>query len=130
MGIQKVFLDPFNGIKDLKNGIIKTPLDPTATFSDDPLRMLRAIRFTSQLGFAISDETLEGITQNAERINIVAQERITEELNKIIMSNHPSLGFKLLEKTTILTHVFPEFQALKESIPSMVKNIKIIFTIR
>ena len=107
------FLDPFNGIKDLKNGVIKTPLDPTATFSDDPLRMLRAIRFTSQLGFVISDETLEGITQNAERINIVAQERITEELNKIIMSNHPSLGFKLLEKTTLLTHVFPEFQALK-----------------
>ena len=75
--------------------------------------MLRAIRFTSQLGFVISDETLEGIIQNAERINIVAQERITEELNKIIMSNHPSLGFKLLEKTTLLTHVFPEFQALK-----------------
>ena len=114
MGILKgLFLDPFNGIKDLKNGVIKTPLDPTATFSDDPLRMLRAIRFTSQLGFIISDETLEGITQNAERINIVAQERITEELNKIIMSNHPSLGFKLLEKTTLLTHVFPEFQALK-----------------
>ena len=107
------FVDPFNGVKDLMNGIIKTPLNPTETFSDDPLRMLRAIRFTSQLGFIISDETLEGITKNAERINIVAQERITEELNKIIMSDYPSLGFKLLEKTNLLTHIFPEFQALK-----------------
>ena len=70
------FVDPFNGVKDLKNGIIKTPLNPTETFSDDPLRMLRAIRFTSQLGFIISDETLEGITKNAERINIVAQEEL------------------------------------------------------
>ena len=107
------FVDPFNGVKDLMNGIIKTLLNPTETFSDDPLRMLRAIRFTSQLGFIISDETLEGITKNAERINIVAQERITEELNKIIMSDYPSLGFKLLEKTNLLTHIFPEFQALK-----------------
>ena len=105
------FVDPFNGLKDLKDGVIKTPLNPTETFSDDPLRMMRAIRFTSQLGFIISNETLEGITQNAERIRIVAQERITEELNKIIMSNHPSLGFKLLEKTHLLSHIFPEFQA-------------------
>ncbi len=113
-GESKGFLiDPFNGIEDLKNGVIKTPLNPTETFSDDPLRMLRAIRFASQLNFTISDETLIGIAQNAERITIVAQERITEELNKIIMSDQPSLGFKLMEKTNLLVHVLPEFHALK-----------------
>ena len=108
-----LFVDPFNGIKDLKNETIKTPLDPNITFSDDPLRMIRAIRFASQLNFEIEKKTLEAINKNSDRIKIVAQERITEELNKIILSNHPSLGFKLLEKSGLLKIIFPEFQSLK-----------------
>ena len=108
-----LFVDPFNGIKDLKNETIKTPLDPNITFTDDPLRMIRAIRFASLLNFEIEKKTLEAIYKNSDRIKIVAQERITEELNKIILSNHPSLGFKLLEKTGLLKIIFPEFQSLK-----------------
>ena len=107
------FIDPFNGVKDLENKILRTPLDPNITFSDDPLRMMRAIRFTSQLNFKIDNNTFNGIIENAERIKIVAQERITEELNKIILSNYPSLGFKLLDKSGLLNYIFPEFQALK-----------------
>ena len=83
------FIDPFNGIKDLKEKRLKTPLDPNITFSDDPLRMMRAIRFSSQLDFRIENQTLEAIKKNAGRIEIVAQERITEELNKIILSDQP-----------------------------------------
>jgi poly(A) polymerase len=106
-------IDPFNGLNDLKNKILKTPLDPNLTFSDDPLRMMRAIRFSSQLNFKIEKETLNAISKNADRIKIVAQERITEELNKIILSNRPSSGFKLLEETGLLKIIFPEFQLLK-----------------
>jgi len=107
------FSDPFNGIDDLNSKTLKTPLDPDITFSDDPLRMMRAIRFASQLNFKIENRTLEGITKNAHRISIVAQERITEELNKIILSDHPSIGFQLLEVTGLLKIIFPEFQELK-----------------
>ena len=107
------FIDPFNGLIDLKNKLLKTPLDPDITFSDDPLRMMRAIRFCSQLDFKIEDITLAAINKNIDRIKIVAQERITEEINKIILSNQPSVGFKLLEKTGLLKIIFPEFQLLK-----------------
>ncbi len=107
------FIDPFNGLIDLKNKVLKTPLDPDVTFSDDPLRMMRAIRFCSQLDFKIEDITLAAINKNIDRIKIVAQERITEEINKIILSNQPSVGFKLLEKTGLLKIIFPEFQLLK-----------------
>ena len=107
------FIDPFNGLIDLKNKVLKTPLDPNITFSDDPLRMMRAIRFCSQLDFKIEDITLAAINKNIDRIKIVAQERITEEINKIILSNQPSVGFKLLEKTGLLKIIFPEFQLLK-----------------
>jgi poly(A) polymerase len=106
-------VDCFNGLQDLKNRIIKTPLDPNITFSDDPLRMMRAIRFASQLGFDIHPETFDAIVVNRERISIVSAERITDELNKIILSPKPSVGFVLLEKTGLLDLVFPELAALK-----------------
>ena len=106
-------LDPFGGIHDLNLGIIRTPLDPDITFSDDPLRMMRAIRFASQLGFIIQDKTFEAIHRNAERIKIVSAERITTELNKIVLSPKPSVGFKLLQKSGLLPIIFPEFSALK-----------------
>ncbi|MGB4567622.1 MAG: HD domain-containing protein [Dysgonamonadaceae bacterium] len=106
-------VDCFNGLQDLKNRIIKTPLDPNITFSDDPLRMMRAIRFASQLGFDIHPETFDAIVANRERISIVSAERITDELNKIILSPKPSVGFVLLEKTGLLDLVFPELAALK-----------------
>lgn len=106
-------IDPFNGIQDLKNGIIKTPLDPIQTYIDDPLRMLRAIRFATQLNFKIEFKSLEAILNNSTRIKIITQERITDELNKIILSNEPSRGFKLLESTRLLHHFFPEMIALK-----------------
>lgn len=107
------FLDPFNGVEDLKNRIIRTPLDPDKTFSDDPLRMIRAIRFASQLDFFIDDVTFEGIRRNAERISIVSFERIIAEINKIMMSKRPSTGFYLLEESGLLNLIFPEFHALK-----------------
>lgn len=106
-------LDPFNGIRDLKNRIIRTPLDPDITFSDDPLRMMRAIRFATQLNFEIETVTLQAIAKNKERINIISGERIIDELNKIILSPKPSVGFKLLEETGLLQIIFPEFQAMK-----------------
>lgn len=106
-------LDPFGGIRDLNEGIIRTPLDPDITFSDDPLRMMRAIRFASQLGFFIQDSTFDAIQRNAERIKIVSAERITAELNKIILSPKPSIGFKLLQKSGLMKIIFPEFFALK-----------------
>lgn len=100
-------VDPFNGIDDLKNKIIKTPLDPDITYSDDPLRMMRAIRFASQLNFKIEAESFEAIKRNAHRISIVSKERITDELNKIILSDKPSVGFIQLFDTGLLQLIFP-----------------------
>ena len=107
------FLDPFGGMDDLKKKIIRTPLEPDKTFSDDPLRMMRAIRFASQLNFTIDENTFASIKNNAERIKIVSAERIVTELNKIIMCSHPSKGFILLEKAGLLQIVFPELDNLK-----------------
>jgi poly(A) polymerase len=101
-------IDPFNGIDDIEKGIIKTPLDPFQTFSDDPLRMMRAIRFASQLGFTIAPATLAAIEADAGRIKIVSQERITDELNKIMLSPKPSVGWDLLFKTKLLHIIFPQ----------------------
>lgn len=106
-------IDPFNGIEDLKNKIIRTPLDPDITFSDDPLRMIRAIRFSSQLGFTIESKSYQAIKENTKRIEIVSFERIVDELHKIILSPKPSVGLKLLEETGMLAIIFPELQALK-----------------
>ena len=106
-------IDPFGGLAHLEEQLIKTPLDPDITFSDDPLRMMRAIRFASQLKFIIEDETFEAIVRNATRINIISKERIAEELNKIILSSKPSVGFKLLDKAGLLSLFFPELVALK-----------------
>lgn len=106
-------LDPFGGLEDLKAGIIRTPLNPDITFSDDPLRMMRAIRFASQLSFTIHPETLVAIQRNAARISIISGERISEEMNKILMSSKPSVGFLLLDKCKLLDLIFPQFVALK-----------------
>ena len=106
-------LDPFNGFDDLKNRIIKTPLNPNKTYSDDPLRMLRAIRFSTQLNFTIEKKSLESINTNVKRIEIISKERVVEEINKIIESNKPSIGFKILEQTGLLNHILPEIQNLK-----------------
>jgi len=106
-------VDPFNGLDDLENLRIRTPLDPDITFSDDPLRMMRAIRFASQLGFFIDSETFEAIERNKNRLEIVSKERIIDELNKIILSPAPSVGFELLEQTGLLEIILPELTALK-----------------
>jgi len=108
-----VLVDPFNGIQDLHHKIIRTPLNPDTTYSDDPLRMLRAIRFANQLGFVIEDQSLKAIERNKERIAIISYERIIEELNKIMMCAKPSIGFKLLQTTGLLKIVFPELDAMK-----------------
>ena len=105
-------IDPFGGLEDLKNGILRTPLAPDQTYSDDPLRMMRAIRFASQLGFVIEKASLEAISKNKERIRIVSKERIAEELNKIVLSPVPSIGFKHLFDTGLLKIIFPEMAAL------------------
>ena len=107
-------LDPFNGISDLANKIIKTPLDPDITYSDDPLRMLRGIRFATQLGFEIDKNSLDSITKNAERIKIISGERIVDELNKILSTDKPSIGFLLLFKTGLLDIILPELTALNQ----------------
>jgi len=106
-------LDPFNGIQDLKDKIIRTPLDPDITYSDDPLRMLRAIRFATQLKFTIEKESFNSIIKNADRIKIISKERIVDELHKIIASPKPSIGFALLHKAQLLNHILPELVALQ-----------------
>ena len=106
-------IDLFDGMADLKNKIIKTPLDPDITFSDDPLRMMRAIRFACQLNFKIEEKSFAAIKDNAKRIRIISKERISDELNKIILSSTPSIGFKLLDESGLLAFIFPEMIALK-----------------
>ncbi len=106
-------LDPFDGIGDLENRILRTPLAPEITFSDDPLRMMRAVRFATQLDFTIEANTLNAIETQCKRIEIVSKERISDEINKIILSPKPSVGFKLLEKTGLLAMILPEVQKLK-----------------
>lgn len=106
-------LDPFDGIGDLERCIIRTPLNPDITFSDDPLRMMRAIRFATQLGFNLDEETFDAIERNRERIKIITKERIAEELHKIMLSRRPSEGWILLDKTGLLPLIFPELAALK-----------------
>jgi len=106
-------LDPFNGFDDIKNGIIKTPLDPDKTYSDDPLRMLRAVRFASQLNFKIEKRSLNSIYENKDRIEIISKERVVDEINKIISSKKPSVGFRILEQTGLLKNILPEIQNLK-----------------
>ena len=106
-------LDPFNGIQDIENKILRTPLNPDITYSDDPLRMMRAIRFATQLNFKIDEASLTSITKNKERINIVSKERVIDELNKIILAPKPSIGFKILFDTGLLEIIFPELDNLK-----------------
>lgn len=106
-------LDPFNGIEDLEKGIIRTPLDPDITYSDDPLRMMRAIRFATQLNFTIEQNSLSAITENSDRLKIITRERIVDELNKIMSSVKPSVGFLLLEETKLLPQILPELIDLK-----------------
>ncbi len=106
-------VDPFNGLLHIKEKLIKNPCDPDITYSDDPLRMMRAIRFASQLKFYIDPESFAAIQRNKDRIHIISKERITEELNKIILSEKPSRGFKLLDESGLLEIIFPEFVALK-----------------
>lgn len=106
-------LDPFNGLQDLENKIIRTPLNPDITYSDDPLRMMRAIRFATQLGFTIEKNSLKAISKNKDRITIVSKERISDELNKIILAPSPSIGFKLLFDTGLLHLIFPEMVNLQ-----------------
>lgn len=106
-------LDPFGGIEDLKNKILRTPLDPDITYSDDPLRMMRAIRFSSQLGFEIESLSLKAIKKNADRIKIITKERIVDELNKILLSDRPSIGLRLLFETGLLPYILPELADLK-----------------
>lgn len=117
-------IDPFSGIEDIENKIIRTPLDPDITFSDDPLRMFRAIRFATQLNFMIETNTYQAIIKNKERIRILSHERINDELNKIILSERPSVGFKLLSNTGLLEIFFPEFEALKGVETKMGKSHK------
>lgn len=106
-------IDPFGGIRDLEDKIIRTPLDPDITYSDDPLRMMRAIRFATQLHFNIETESFNAIKRNAERIRIISMERINEEMNKILLSPKPSIGFKLLDASGLLKIIFPQLSALK-----------------
>ncbi len=106
-------LDPFNGMQDLKNKTIRTPLDPDITYNDDPLRMLRAIRFATQLQFTIEEKSFEAIIQNVSRIKIISKERVVDELHKILASQKPSIGFTLLDKTSLLALILPDLSALK-----------------
>ena len=105
--------DPFGGLADMKRKILRTPLDPDVTFSDDPLRMMRAVRFATQLRFTIEQRTFEAIGRNSGRIEIITKERITDELNKIMQADRPSTGFILMEQTGLLTRIFPELDRMK-----------------
>ena len=106
-------IDPFGGMEDMERLIIRTPLDPDITFSDDPLRMMRAVRFATQLGYSIDNDTFEAISRNKKRIDIISKERINDELNKIIMSPRPSFGFLLLDESGLLKLIFPELTDMK-----------------
>ena len=106
-------VDPFNGMEDMKAGLIRTPLDPDTTYSDDPLRMIRAIRFATQLSFKIVDESLESIRRNRDRLKILSRERISDELHKIMLSPKPSIGFRLLDETGLLELIMPQLSNLK-----------------
>ena len=106
-------LDPFGGLDDMEDCTIRTPLDPDITFSDDPLRMMRGIRFACQLGFWLAPETFDAIARNRERINIITKERIADELQKIMLSCRPSAGWLLMDKTGLLPLIFPELAVLK-----------------
>ena len=108
-----LLLDPFKGVDDMKSKIIRTPLEPNVTYSDDPLRMMRAIRFASQLNFTIEENSLKAISENSSRLKIITRERIVDELNKIMLSIKPSVGFLLLESTDLLKQILPELMALK-----------------
>ena len=108
-----LLLDPFEGIADLQNKVIRTPLDPDITFSDDPLRMMRAIRFSSQLNFQIEAASLSSISKNAKRLQIISQERVVDELNKILLSDKPSIGLRLLYETGLLMYILPELSDLQ-----------------
>ena len=103
-------IDPYDGVGDLDRQLIRTPLDPDITFSDDPLRMMRAIRFATQLGFTIYDETFEAISRNASRIKIISHERIADELMKIMSSPVPSIGWTLLMNCGLLSYILPELE--------------------
>lgn len=120
-------VDPFQGMRDLENRIIRTPLNPDITFSDDPLRMMRCIRFATQLSFYIEEKTLNSIKANKERINIVSQERIVDELHKIMKSSKPSVGFKLLRETGLLSLILPEIEALNGVDPIQGKSHKDVY---
>ena len=106
-------VDPFNGMDDMKAGLIRTPLDPDTTYSDDPLRMIRAIRFATQLSFQIVDESLDSIKRNRDRLKILSRERISDELHKIMLSPKPSIGFRLLDQTGLLELIMPQLSNLK-----------------
>ena len=105
-------MDPFGGLDDLWDGIIRTPLDPDVTFSDDPLRMLRCIRFATRLRFIIEDETFDALGRNAHRLDIISAERINEELNKILLTATPSLGFVDLQRAGLLERILPELSLM------------------
>ena len=106
-------IDPFGGVKDLQKGVLRTPLDPDTTYSDDPLRMIRAIRFATQLSFTIVPESIESIKRNSGRLKILSRERISEELNKILMAPKPSIGFYMLDSTGLLEQFLPQVSNLK-----------------
>ncbi|HES59102.1 MAG TPA: CCA tRNA nucleotidyltransferase, partial [Caldithrix sp.] len=112
-GSKETIIDIFNGQQDLKKGIIRTPLDPEQTFMDDPLRMMRAIRFATRFNFTIEDHTYQAISKNKDRLNVVSQERITDEFNKIMLAKRPSVGLELLDETGLLEIFLPEFVETK-----------------
>lgn len=122
-------IDPFNGMQDISDKILRTPLEPVQTYSDDPLRMMRAVRFASTLNFKIEEKSLKAIKQEAKRIEIVSMERIMTEFNKIMLSEKPSTGLSILEKTGLFDIILPEITALKGIEEKKVKPIKTISTI-